>query len=241
MSSPEGFPKEKYNIGRLSEEPQPDMRLLDAVVSRRTVRRYSDKLVSRAEISRLLRLATHAPSACNRRGWRFILIEDPVSLEWLYKKGGAAFIPKSKQALLVCYFRYTDNTEWRDVEQSAATAISYFQLLAHTVGIGSCWICHLPPRGEVRKYFEIPKNYIPISVLTLGFYDRTMKILTRNVDGEDILSYEKWRFADAPDKDVTGFKLAIKKILRKVYYLLPKRELLRNWTHKFEKKFTNHD
>ena len=168
--------------------------------------------------------------------------EDPVSLKWLYKKGGAAFIPTSKQALLACYFRHTDNEEWRDVEQSAAAAISYFQLFAHTEGIGSCWTCHLPPRHEVRKYFNVPPNYIPIALLTIGYYDKNMNIGRRNVDEEEeILSTEKWKFAEAPNKDIVGFKLFLKKVLRKMYYSLPKRELFRNLTHKYEKKFPDHD
>lgn len=233
--------KNKYNIGKLSSDPRPDMPLVEAIMTRRTVRRYSAEPVPHVVLERLLRLSTHAPSACNRRGWRFIVIEDADSLEWLYKKGGAAFIPKAKQAILVCYFRYTDNDEWRDGEQSAAAAISYFQLLAHTEGIGSCWICHLPSRSEVGSYFEVPKNYVPIALLTVGFYDNKMDVVQRKVDDEDILSAEKWTFAEAPNKDTVGWKLIVKKIARKLYYLFPKRELLRKLTNRYEKKFDNHD
>ena len=231
----------KYNIGNLSREPRPEMSLVEAIKTRRTVRRYADKHIPHVELERLLRLSTHAPSACNRRGWRFIVIDDPISLEWLYKKGGAAFIPKAKQAILVCYFRYTDNNEWRDVEQSAATAISYFQLLAHTEGIGSCWICHLPPRSEVSNYFEVPRNYVPIALLTVGYYENKMNAIQRKVDDEEILSVDKWRFSEAPNKDTAGLKLILKKIVRKLYYLFPKREWLRNLTNRHEKKFNNHD
>ncbi len=231
----------KYNIGKLADEPQPHLPLEDAIRSRRTVRRYQDKLVPKAKLESLLRQSTHAPSACNRRGWRFILIENPEILEWLYKKGGAAFIPKVKQAILVSYFRHTDNMEWKDREQSAASAIAFFQLLAHKEGIGSCWICHLPPQREVKKFFKIPPNYIPIALLTVGYYPRNMNVTERCVDNEELLSVDYWKFADAPDKDVVGPKLLLKKIFRKTYYFFPKREWLRNLTHKYEKKFHNHD
>ena len=65
---------ERYNIGSLSKEPRPDMKLVEAVLTRRTVRRYANRLVPKSDIERLLRLSTHAPCACNRRGWRFILL-----------------------------------------------------------------------------------------------------------------------------------------------------------------------
>ncbi len=233
--------KSKYNIGQLVNEPDLHMPLVDVIRTRRTVRRYQDKLIPHDKLEMLLRLSTHAPSACNRRGWRFIIIEDQKSLDWLYKKGGAAFIPKVRQAVLVCYFGHTDNMEWRDVEQSASTAISYFQLLAHAEGIGSCWICHLPPKREVRRFFKIPSNYTPIALLTVGYYIEDMNVTERRVDSEELVTMDYWKFSHAPDKDTVGFKLFLKRTLRKLYYLFPKREWLRELTHKFEKKFHNHD
>ena len=215
--------------------------LATAISTRRTVRRYENTPVSREKLEGLLRLSTHAPSACNRRGWRFILIEDQSELEWLYAKGGAAFIPKGKQAILVCYFRHTDNMEWRDVEQSAAAAIAYFQLIAHAEGIGSCWVCHLPPRSEVRRHFKIPSNYTPVALLTVGYYAKDMVVIPRPTDREEILALNTWTFAEAPNKDTVGVTLLLRRMLRRLYYLFPKREWLRNLTHRFEKKFDNHD
>lgn len=227
---------EKFN----DESTMKDV-LAQIISTRRTVRRYDDKPVPHEKLEALLRFSTHAPSACNRRGWRFILIEEQRELDWLYVKGGAAFIPKGKQAILACYFRHTDNGEWRDVEQSAAAAIAYFQLLAHAEGIGSCWICHLPPRGEVRRHFKIPSNYTPVALLTVGYYIKGMDFPVRNTEVDEILALKEWAFAEAPNKDAVGVKLLLRRVFRKMYYLFPKREWLRNLTHKFEKKFENHD
>ncbi len=231
----------RLNVGGFGNDPIIKGALTAVISSRRTVRRYGDTPVPREQLEALLRLSTHAPSACNRRGWRFILIEDQSELDWLYAKGGAAFIPKGKQVILACYFRHTDNREWRDVEQSAAAAIAYFQLLAHVEGIGSCWVCHLPPRAEVRRHFKIPSNYTPVAVLTVGYYAKDMTVTKRTIDSDEICALNRWNFAEAPDKDVVGVTLLLKRILRRLYYLFPKREYLRNLTHKFEKKFDNHD
>ncbi len=61
------------------------------------------------------------------------------------------------------------------------------------------------------------------------------------MDGEELLSVNQWSFTKSPDKDTAGVNLIVKKVLRNLYYLFPKREWLRNLTHKFEKKFHNHD
>lgn len=50
--------------------------LLELIRSRRSVRRFSDRTVSREDIGRLLEAARWAPSNHNRQPWRFIVIED---------------------------------------------------------------------------------------------------------------------------------------------------------------------
>ncbi len=216
-----------------------DLSLLDAIRSRRTVRNYQDNLISDDILLEILRESTHAPSACNKRGWRFIIIRNPQTLEWLYKKGSAAFVKKSKQAVLVCYSNFVDNVEWQDLIQSASAAIAYFQLLAHAQGIGSCWINHLPPKKEIKKQFKIPRNFQPIALVTCGYYKENLKLTPRKLKKEKIVSTEKWNFDKDSSLEFSYRKLYIKKLLRKIYYSLPMRELFREITHRFEKKFHN--
>jgi len=225
--------------GRLATEPEPDMALVQAVRSRRTVRSYQDAPVPREQIERLLRESTHAPSATNRRGWRFILIEDSADLIWLHRRGGSAVLRGARQAVLVCYRGDSDNAAWRDAEQSAAAAIAYFQLLAHAHGIGSCWICHLPPRREVRAHFGIPRPYVPIAVVTLGYYEPGLRMRPRRLEDTSLVCVHRWAFDDAPETFPEVLRRWIRKLLRRLYYLLPRREWLRGWAFKYEKQFHN--
>jgi len=50
--------------------------LLELIRSRRSVRRFSDRAISREDIGHLLEAARWAPSNHNRQPWRFIVIED---------------------------------------------------------------------------------------------------------------------------------------------------------------------
>ncbi len=50
----------------------------DVMATRRTVRRFSDRPVSRATIEWIVRSATTAPSGANKQPWRFVCVSDPA-------------------------------------------------------------------------------------------------------------------------------------------------------------------
>lgn len=231
------FNNDLLPVGILVDKSEPDMTLLDAMKSRRSVRLYQDKIVPVEQVRELIHQAANAPSACNKQGWKFIVIQDKKSLDRLYKKGSAAFVNKANQALLVCYQNTSDNNAWADEIQSASAIISYFQLIAHTRGIGSCWICHMPSKNEIRKFFKIPFTYQPVALVTYGYYKPELKVVQRKIKTESLICLEKWNFSDV--QKVSLVKVFIKRFIRKLYYMIPKRELIRKVTFKYEKKFEN--
>lgn len=50
----------------------------DVLASRRTVREFSDRPVSRETIAWLVRTAANAPSGANKQPWRFVCVQDPA-------------------------------------------------------------------------------------------------------------------------------------------------------------------
>ena len=51
------------------------MNLKEAIKTRRSIRSYTDELISKEEILKILDLAVHAPYAS--RCWRFVIVQDP--------------------------------------------------------------------------------------------------------------------------------------------------------------------
>ena len=49
----------------------------ELVQKRQSTRKYSDKNVDRALVTRCLEAARLAPSACNSQPWHFIIVDDP--------------------------------------------------------------------------------------------------------------------------------------------------------------------
>lgn len=213
------------------------MELLQAIQTRRSVRRYDSAAIPLETIEELVRLAADAPSACDRQGWRCILLQDSNDLEWLYSRGGSSVFKASSQAIIVCYERQTENSEWDDNIQSAAAFIAYFQLIAHERGIGSCWVCHLPPRSEVAEHFSIPSTYIPIAIVTFGYIIEGYSPKKRVDRSESrLLCLDRWDFSgDQEGSFKAGYRL--RKLLREIYYALPCRVWLRGLAGRYEKKF----
>ncbi len=56
------------------------MDMIEALETRRSVRRYQDKTVDQPVIEKLISLATHAPSAMNSQPWVFVVITDKNKL-----------------------------------------------------------------------------------------------------------------------------------------------------------------
>lgn len=62
----------------MSEHP-----VFDAILARRSIRRFTERPVPEADIELLLRAAMAAPSACNLQPWAFIVVDDAETLERL--------------------------------------------------------------------------------------------------------------------------------------------------------------
>ena len=63
------------------------MELQEAILKRRSIRKYLKRPVEKESIEKVLESAMWAPSACNIQGWRFIVVESEERKQELIKKG----------------------------------------------------------------------------------------------------------------------------------------------------------
>lgn len=209
--------------------------LFNTIKTRRSIRRFINKDVNNKLIEKIIDAAIHAPSACNIQGWRFIIIKDDKTKKKIVDAGAASFILKAPVGVLVLYDNRTDNLEYNDHIQSGAAAIQNMILAAWSLNIGCCWACHLPPRRQLRKILNIPKIYDPIAYVVMGYFNQKPADVPRKLPLKDIMSYNKFKFNEKIKYD---FGLIVKKICRKIYYLIPLRKYIKPTVDKkFEKKF----
>ncbi len=212
--------------------------LVEAMETRRTCRAYSKVLVDKKVLSKILKLSMNAASACNEQLWYFVDVDDKDLLEELYLRGSAAFLTKTNQAILVLYDNSTINKKYADHIQSGSSFISNFMLAAHSFGVGTCWVCHLPRKAELKRLFNIPKNLDPVALITYGYYKGKIRKRKTKFIVEDCLSINKF-------SPLSNHKISsnlFKRIMMEVYYLIPPilRKALRRKSFPFEKKFYNY-
>ena len=79
------------------------MDTITAIMTRRSVRTFTDEDVSDEVLEQLLRAGMQAPSAGNAQPWEFVVLRDRALLEEVAKINEyAAFAPKAALGILVC-------------------------------------------------------------------------------------------------------------------------------------------
>lgn len=146
------------------------MDILKLIKSRRSIRKYSDKPVSKKDIGKILEAGRWAPSGMNNQPWRFVVVTEKemiikISESTKYKKTVAG------AKLLACVF--IDNNEGynRDKDVQAIGACLQNMLLEiHSLGLGACWIGEiLNQRGQVEELLDVPESFELMAVLTIGY------------------------------------------------------------------------
>jgi len=225
------------NPSVLVDSPNPNMPLLDAIATRRTSRSYATSPVPFEVFEWLVANSMHSPTACNEQQWKIVLIDDPAIIQDLYERGSASFLKNVQQCFLACYNRQSDNREWQDHIQSGAAFIATFQLLAHSIGIGSCWVGHLPNKSEMRRIFHIHRAYDPVALVSFGYYRNRVHLLPRKQPTTRVIMRNRFYSEGLVFESVR--RTAFRTIARWLYYKVPAvfRRRLKPYTSRFEKKF----
>src|SRR5512133_1574098 len=116
------------------------MEALEAILTRRSIRQYTNEKVTDEQISTLLRCAMLAPSAVNKQPWHFIVFRDKsVINEIIEVHPNASMLTGASVAILVCWDENLQHdTGYGPVDCSAAT--ENILLAAHSIGLGAVWV-----------------------------------------------------------------------------------------------------
>lgn len=145
------------------------MDALEAIMSRRSIRRYTGQPVPEALIQQLLAAAMAAPSSSNRQPWHFVVITDRQLLDAIPGfHPYAAMLPEAQAAILTC--GDTERSSVWTIDCSAAT--ENLLLAAHALGLGAVWLGIYPNADRVqgiRALVELPETIMPLSLVALGY------------------------------------------------------------------------
>lgn len=169
------------------------MEIQEALLNRRSIRKYKDQKISKENLDKILNAAMYAPSAMNLQAWQFIVIDNKeVLIESIKSIPYAEMLKESANAIIVCGDSLVEKNEsW--LLQNCSAATQNILLSAHGLGIGSCWIA-IHGMDDVYKniknQFSLPENIVPVSLISLGYPDET--VTTEERYKQDKIHYNKW-------------------------------------------------
>ncbi|WP_031513853.1 nitroreductase family protein [Desulfofalx alkaliphila] len=170
------------------------MELVEAIKSRRSVRRFTDKSVDDAIVQELIELAAWAPSASNQQPWGFLVLKDKDELKSLSEQAKKDWLADMDRYPHMHKYRKIMEDENYNIFHNAGTVIVIYgntdtawyiydcslaaqnlMLAAHDRGLGTCWIgfAHrILDTPEFKEKYNIPKKYSVVAPLILGYPEK---------------------------------------------------------------------
>ena len=167
---------------------------ITALLTRRSIRRFTDEPVAREQVDTLLACAMAAPTGYNEQSWRFVVVRDAERREELSAAsnwGGMA--RNAPVVVVVCGDAAAERHPGQYWVQEAAAALENMLIAAHALGLGAVWI-GLHPRPErvapVRLLLGLPPSVEPLGMIALGYPAET-KAPSSRMDWNKV-HYESW-------------------------------------------------
>jgi len=147
------------------------MDAMQALLTRRSVRRFTDQPISSQDLEGVLRAAIHAPSANNQQPWQFVVIDDRQTRGHLVEiHPYAKSLLEAPLGILVCGDLRLQKSEDYWVQDCAA-ATQNLMLAAHALGLGTVWQGVYPRMARVQAIQELlrmPQEVLPFALISIG-------------------------------------------------------------------------
>jgi nitroreductase len=148
------------------------MEAMEAIFTRRSIRRYTWEPLSESVLRELLEAAMAAPSAGNQQPWHFIVIDDRATLDRVLTfHPHAQMLREAPAAILVCGDEKLEMYRGYWIQDCSA-ATQNLLLAAHAKGLGAVWL-GIHPRPErvagMRALMGLPDSIHPLALVALGY------------------------------------------------------------------------
>jgi nitroreductase len=151
------------------------MDAIEAIRTRRSIRKFKDGGISEETIRLLLEAAMNAPSAGNEQPWQFVVIDDRKILDEIPGiHPHTAMLKQAPMAILVCGDLSLEKYKGFWVQDCSA-AVQNLLLAAHALGLGAVWTGFHPMEDRVqgmRRLLGLPEHVIPLALVPLGHPDQ---------------------------------------------------------------------
>ena len=155
--------------------------IIQSLLSRRSVRRYSDRQVPDELLDTVLEVGLYAPSGMNTQGVRLVAVRDKEIRDRLSRLNAAVMgrdgDPFYGAPCVVVVL--ADPDIYGGWVEDGALALGNMMNAAHALGLGSCWIHRArqvfdaPEGKELLKAWGLPENLRGVGNCILGYPEET--------------------------------------------------------------------
>jgi nitroreductase/NAD-dependent dihydropyrimidine dehydrogenase PreA subunit len=166
--------------------------------SRRSIRTFHERPVERKKLEKLLEVACYAPSAKNQQAWNWLVVQDPsevrrlagMVIDWMrsviendkgiaedrgymrivedWDRGDERICRGAPNLIIVHADKYCPFGS-----EDCALALEYMEVLAPSLGLGTCWGGHL--YTAINQYpvlfeaLELPPDHLAFGAMMVGY------------------------------------------------------------------------
>ena len=142
------------------------MNVYDAIMKRRTIRKFEQKAVSEDNLVKLVDCARVAAYGANVQPLKFMIVNNSETLQKIY--------PMTKWAGYLA--------DGAPKENEAGAAVTTMMLEAVEMGLGTCWLGAIQ-RDEIKKLLELDENLNVVYLLAVGYPKQESKIVDMKDNG----------------------------------------------------------
>lgn len=170
--------------------------MMDAIKTRRSIRKYKQTPVPEPLLKDVLNAARLAPSADNAQPWKIIVVRDEQTKSRLCPAcNGQKFIAQAPLVLVLCGIpdeAYgTAGGYMSSHVIDASIAFDHLTLAAHALGLGTCWIASFK-EDKVRELLGVPQDVRVVALTPLGYPDESPARSDRK-NLEELFVYDKYQ------------------------------------------------
>ncbi len=144
---------------------------MEAILGRRSIRKYTGEPVTEAEVKKLLEAGMAAPSAHNRQPWHYVVVRDKAKLLAITKfHNYSKMLEQAALAIVVCGDLDLEAGTGFWVQDCAASTENIL-IAAKATGLGAVWLGVYPNDALVRglrDLLEIPEGKVPFCIISVG-------------------------------------------------------------------------
>jgi len=144
-------------------------KLIEPILARRSIRKYTAESVSKSDVKVLLEAAMAAPSASNLKPWHFVVVTDRPVLDKLARvHPHGKMLSEAPLCITVCGDTNISASFW---VQDCSAASENLLLAATALGLGAVWLGVYPRQDRVnniREVMKLPESIIPLNLISIG-------------------------------------------------------------------------